>query len=161
MPAWIPATQHGIQVNQGVIIDIIFDKKNSKRKETKSYSNYPAVVEPPKPTDNINDIIFDYVEQNPIFIGGEDSLTIFIAKNLKYPQQAKENGMEGRVYVGFIIRIDGSITDTKIARGIGYGCDEEAIRLIKLMSTHWLPGKQNGKLVNTKYIQPITFQIPE
>lgn len=168
MPAWIPASQHGIKVKQGVIIDIVFDRKNSAGKVVdyhinkfgKIYDkNYcPAVVEYPKEK-HIQDEIFEYVELEPTFIGGEDAKFAFISKNLKYPQQAANNGIEGNVYVEFVIRKDSRITNAKIIRGLGLDCDEEALRVVNLMSSLWNPGKQHGKAVDVKYTIPISFHL--
>ncbi len=101
--------------------------------------------------------IFAYVEQMPS--PGYD-LMAFLSKNVIYPVLAQQNKIEGRVIVRFVINEDGSISDGKIVKGIGYGCDEEALRVIKAMPK-WRPGKQNGQRVKVYFTQPITFTLED
>lgn len=103
---------------------------------------------------------YSVVEQMPEFPGGEDSLRIFIRRTIKYPDLARESSVEGTVYINFIIEKDGSVSNPKILRGIGSGCDEEAIRVIKLMPK-WIPGKQYGKTVRVQYNLPIKFKLDD
>jgi TonB family protein len=105
-----------------------------------------------------NDEILEFVEQMPEFPGGEEALFAYIQKNLKYPQQAVDANATGRVTINFVVNDDGSITDVKLARGIGYGLDEEAIRVVRGLPK-WNPGKLNGKKVRVAYSLPITFQL--
>lgn len=102
--------------------------------------------------------IFDMVEQAPDFVGGMGEWNNFLASNLNYPPQAKENGIEGTVFIAFVVRKDGKVTDVELLRGIGGGCDEEALRVIQL-SPDWIPGKQKGQNVNVKMRLPIKFAI--
>lgn len=102
--------------------------------------------------------IITFMEQMPEFPGGTEKLMIFIKKELKYPQEAYKNGVQGRVYVQFIVDIDGSIIDVKVIRGVDQLLDEEAIRIIKLMPK-WKPGKQNGTPVKVSMTVPVTFKI--
>jgi TonB family protein len=103
---------------------------------------------------------FIVVEQMPQFPGGDDSLKKFISRTIKYPDLARENSVGGTVYVNFIIEKDGSVSNPRILRGIGSGCDEEAIRVIKLMPK-WISGKQNGKAVRVQYNLPIKFKLDD
>ena len=98
------------------------------------------------------------VETMPSFRGGEQKLFEFIGNNVVYPQEAKEAGIEGQVFVEFYIEKDGTVTDGKVLKGIGYGCDEEALRVIGLMPK-WYPGKQRGKAVRVRYTLPINFKL--
>jgi protein TonB len=102
--------------------------------------------------------IFTVVESYPEFPGGEAALYNFLGKNLRYPDMAKETGISGKVYVTFIVEKDGSITDVKLARGIGGGCDEEALRVVNLMPK-WTPGKQRGIPVRVRYIFSVRFTL--
>ena len=104
--------------------------------------------------------IFGMVEEMPSFPGGEVKLVEYIAKNLNYPHDAIEKGIEGRVFVGFIIDVDGSVTDVKLLRGIGGGCDEEAIRVIKSLPK-WRPAKQNGVFSRVSYQIPVNFKLDD
>ena len=104
--------------------------------------------------------IFGMVEEMPSFPGGEVKLVEYIAKNLNYPQEAIEKGIEGRVFVGFIIDVDGSVTDVVLLRGNGGGCDEEAIRVIKSLPK-WRPAKQNGVFSRVSYQIPVNFKLDD
>ena len=100
--------------------------------------------------------IFDRVEVMPSFPGGATELKKFLASNVKYPADAKENYIEGKVIAKFLVNSDGSISDIVILRGLGFGCDEETIRVIKLMP-NWKPGSQKGKSTNVFCTIPVTF----
>jgi protein TonB len=102
--------------------------------------------------------IFMVVESMPEFPGGEAALYKYLAENIKYPQMAKESGIQGRVFVTFVVERNGSVTDVRVLRGIGGGCDEEAIRVVKGMPT-WAPGKQRGKPVRVQYNLPVKFTL--
>jgi protein TonB len=100
--------------------------------------------------------IFTIVEEQPEFPGGEESLMKFLQSNVKYPQLAKESNIQGTVYVQFVVEPSGSVSTVKVLRGIGGGCDEEAVRVVKNMPS-WKPGKQRGKSVRVYFNLPIKF----
>ncbi|HEY5393424.1 MAG TPA: TonB family protein [Hanamia sp.] len=102
--------------------------------------------------------IFTSVEQVPEFQGGLDAFGRFLGKNIRYPAVARENGTQGRVIISFVCERDGSLTDIKVARGIGDGCDQEAVRVMTA-SPKWQPGIQNGRPVRVAYSVPISFTI--
>ena len=102
--------------------------------------------------------VFGIVETMPMFRGGERKLMEFIGNNVVYPKEAIEAGIEGKVFVEFCIERDGTVSDAKVLRGIGYGCDEEALRVIGLMPK-WYPGKVRGKSVRVRYTLPINFML--
>ncbi len=102
--------------------------------------------------------VFTIVEEMPSYPGGETERNKFLADNIVYPQQATENGIQGTVYVSFVVDSKGNVTDVKILRGIGGGCDEEALRVVKMMPK-WHPGKQNGKQVRVLFNMPIYFKL--
>ena len=102
--------------------------------------------------------IFQIVEEMPSFPGGEGKLMEYVAKNIKYPQIARETGIQGRVFIGFVVEPDGSVSNVKLLRGIGGGCDEEAMRVVKSMPK-WKPGKQRGKAVRVSYQIPVFFKL--
>jgi len=104
------------------------------------------------------DEIFTVVEQMPQFGGGDADLMNYLAKNIKYPAMAKESGISGIVYVTFVVNSKGEIVDVKILRGIGGGCDKEAVRVVKKMPK-WKPGKQRGKPVSVQYNLPVRFVL--
>jgi protein TonB len=116
---------------------------------TNGNSNVVVVVSPPatKPV--------TWAEEMPEFNG---DLNAFLQKQLQYPDKARDAGVDGKVNVQFIVNEDGSVSNTKIIRGIGAGCDEEAIRIINSMPK-WKPGKQNGKAVKVYFTLPIRFVL--
>jgi TonB family protein len=100
------------------------------------------------------------VEEAPEFPGGQKAFAKFLGSNIKYPVSARENRVEGKVYIGFIVEKSGQLSDLKIIRGIGGGCDEEALRVLR-SSPPWKPGMAGGKAVRTSYTFPVTFQIAD
>lgn len=107
---------------------------------------------------SVDDEVFVIVEEQAEFPGGLDSMYAYIVKNLKYPEAAKEKGIEGRVFVSFIIEKDGSISNVKILRGIGGGCDEAAKEMVEKMPK-WKPGTQKGKPIRCQFNLPINFEL--
>ena len=101
---------------------------------------------------------FITVEQQPEYPGGLDALRNFLGKNLNYPRSAASAGVSGRVFVSFVVNTDGSLTDLQVLKGIGFGCDEEAVRVMRKMP-NWRPGKQAGRAVRVKYNLPISFTL--
>jgi len=102
--------------------------------------------------------VFTIVEDMPDFPGGEDAMKKFLAENIKYPDEAVRNNIQGTVYVSFVVQQDGKIVDTKVLRGVGSGCDEEALRVVNRMPV-WKPGYQNGKAVKVQYNLPVHFKL--
>jgi len=102
--------------------------------------------------------IFTVVESMPGFPGGEAARIKYLNKNIKYPQMARESGIQGRVFVTFVVEKNGAVTDVRVLRGIGGGCDEEAVRVIKNMP-NWNAGKQRGKPVRVQFNMPILFKL--
>jgi len=102
--------------------------------------------------------VFISVEQMPEFPGGEGAMLSYITSHIVYPPLAKENGITGKVFVSFVVDNSGHVKDVKVLRGIGGGCDEEAVRVIKSMP-EWKAGRQNGKAVNVQYNIPIKFSL--
>jgi protein TonB len=109
-------------------------------------------------TENEEDVIFTVVEQQAEFPGGFESMAKFLSRNMKYPAAARRMGVEGSVYVSFVIDKEGNISDPEVIKGISGECDKEAIRVIKLMPP-WKPGKQNGKAVRCRFVLPIKFKL--
>jgi len=107
-----------------------------------------------------NNSVFSFVEQMPQFPGGQEALMEFLESNLQYPDSARHNDVEGRVVANFIVSEDGSISDAKIVRGLGHGCDEEVLRVISIMPK-WVPGRQNGKPVKVYFNLPVTFKLSD
>ena len=108
--------------------------------------------------DVVEQEIFTIVEEMPEFPGGMNKLAEYLAKNIKYPQMARESGIQGRVFVNFVVEPDGSVSNVTVMRSLGGGCDEEAMRVVKSMPK-WKPGKQRGKAVRVSYILPVNFKL--
>ena len=106
----------------------------------------------------IDDEVFLVVEVAPEYTGGEDALIKYLSENILYPQVARESNIQGTVYVSFIIEKNGEVSNTKVMRGIGGGCDEEAVRVVKGMP-NWIPGTQRGKPVRVQFNLPIRFVL--
>jgi len=102
--------------------------------------------------------VFTIVEEMPSFPGGEAELFKYLGRNLNYPQTARNDGVSGVVYLTFVVEKNGRLRDAKVLRGIGGGCDEEALRLVSSMPP-WIPGRQRGKPVNVQYNLPIRFTL--
>jgi len=103
---------------------------------------------------------FITVEVQPSFMGGNSEMYKFLSKNLKYPSAAQRANIQGKVFLSFIVEKDGSITDIETMKGIGFGCDEEAMRVVKLMPK-WIAGKQNGRNVRVKFTIPVFFKLDD
>lgn len=115
------------------------------------------VVQAEQPKEE-TDEIFTVVEESATPKGGMQAFYKYVGEKIKYPAQARRMGIEGRVFVEFVINKDGSLTDVKAIKGIGAGCDEEAERIVR-SSPPWNPGKQRGKAVKQRYTLPIIFKL--
>lgn len=98
-----------------------------------------------------------FVEHQPEFPGGTNAMSKFVKANLKMPLQAKATRISGRVFISFVIEKTGEITHATVLKGLGFGCDSEAMRLVKSMPK-WKPGRQNGQSVRVRYTLPIFFE---
>ena len=120
--------------------------------------NEQTVNEPPPVKKEVTEEIFVVVEDMPEFPGGNAAMMKFLADNVRYPVIAKENGIQGRVIVNFVVNRDGSITDVGIVRGVDPSIDAEAVRVIESMPK-WKPGKQRGKEVDVRFTLPVAFSL--
>lgn len=102
--------------------------------------------------------IFSYVEEMPTPPGGYDAFYSYVGQNIQYPEIAKRAGVEGKIFLSFVVSKSGSISDVQVVKGIGAGCDEEAVRVIRGMQA-WNPGKQNGRPVTVRVSVPIIFKL--
>ncbi len=104
--------------------------------------------------------IFAVVEQQPEFEGGMEELGRYLSENIRYPAAAQKANVHGRVFVNFVVTKKGDIADVNLLKGVGFGCDEEAIRVVSRMP-NWKPGSQSGIPVNVRYNLPINFELEE
>jgi TonB family protein len=134
---------------------------NAHTQEQKTNPKEAAVILETSKSEAFDDSkLYDFgnVEIVPEYRGGQKALAMFLASRLRYPAKARENKIQGKVYVAFVIEKNGSLGDFKIIRGLGHGCDEEAVRVLKL-SPNWKPAYLNDVPVRTSYTLPINFQL--
>jgi protein TonB len=143
-----PKLQKEVVEAKAAISNVAFDKGTDDVAAPVATEKNQITEEPDQP--------FVIVEQMPQFPGGEKEMMKFIKNNLRYPSLAAENGISGTVIVNFVVDRDGRITRIKVVRGIGGGCDEEAVRVLGKMPV-WSPGKQGGKAVLVSYTVPFKF----
>jgi len=137
MPDWKPGYENGKAVNVSYTIPISFKLDGNKEKDS----------------------VFTVVKEMPQFPGGINAMMQYLGANINYPEQAKKDSIQGRVFVSFIVEKDGTIEEVNILRGIGGGCDEESVRVIKSMPA-WTPGRdENGEAVRVAYNIPIKFAL--
>ena len=122
--------------------------------QTKIEEIVVQAAEPEEETDQI----FTIVEESASPKGGIAAFYKYVSDKIKYPPQARRMGIEGRVFVEFVIAKDGTLTEVKAIKGIGAGCDEEAVRIVQ-SAPPWNPGKQRGKPVKQRYTLPIIFKL--
>jgi len=118
------------------------------------------IVLAPTPEQRGEERIFKAAEVQPKFPGGQAELMKYLSENLKYPEDAAEQGIEGRVTVQFVVNKIGKITNVKVLQSVHPSCDKEAIRLIESMPD-WIPGENAGKLVDVYFTIPIRFRLPQ
>ena len=135
--------------------DLLSSEDNQAEAQTQTY--VPPVVKVEEEEESSQQI-FMVGEEMPEFPGGQAALMSFIAKSIKYPVVAQENGIQGRVTCSFVVNKDGSIVDAEVIRGIDPSLDKEALRVINTMPK-WKPGKQRGKPVRVKFTVPINFRL--
>lgn len=145
----IEIVEDDIDIEDDIEIDVEADQETEMQ-------DYVPVEEPEEEEEEQQ--IFTVVESMPEFPGGDAGRIKYLSDNIKYPQMARESGIQGRVFVTFVVEKDGRVTDVRVLRGIGGGCDEEAIRVIENMPK-WIPGKQRGKPVRVQYNMPILFKL--
>lgn len=115
------------------------------------------VVRAEEPKEEVDEI-FTIVEESATPKGGMSAFYKYVGEKMKYPAQARRMTIEGKVFVEFVINKDGHISDVRVVKGIGAGCDEEAMRVIQ-GAPAWTPGKQRGKPVKQRMVLPITFRL--
>ena len=136
------------------------DKADISTKTQEGDINAKAVVEEPVVTEKAVEEpkIFSFVEQNPEFPGGDVELIKFLQKNIQYPQMERDNDIQGKVLLRFVVREDGSVSDVTVARSVSPGLDKEAVRVVKLLPK-FKPGKQQGKAVPVYFNLPVVFKL--
>jgi periplasmic protein TonB len=134
------------------------DKKGTDDAPPEIKDNPTDEVVEAKAAPVVDNTVYEFVEKQPSFPGGEAELQSFLAKNIKYPQFAQESSIQGRVYVQFVVERDGTVTDVKTVKDIGGGCGKEAERVVRSMPK-WSAGEQNGRPVRVKFTVPVLFKL--
>jgi protein TonB len=145
---------HIVQDDVEVDDDLIIDAEANELTAIEAYTP-PAIQEEEEVAEAE---IFTVVEESPSYPGGDIARIKFLQQDINYPQMARESGIQGTVYVTFVVERDGRVTDVRVLRGIGGGCDEEAVRVMNAMP-RWQPGKQRGKPVRVQFTMPIKFTL--
>ena len=148
-------TQIQVVDNEAEVEDLDIDAEIDQNEIIEEYTYEAPEIEE---EDIQEEEIFLSVEENPEFPGGPAKLLEYVQKNLKYPMMARESDIQGRVFVGFVVEKDGSISNVRVLRGIGGGCDEEAVRVVQSLPK-FKPGKQRGNPVRVQYTLPIVFKL--
>jgi TonB family protein len=175
---WNPGKEQGKPVGVRMVMPIAFALSDEKRQDfinrsipqmqsqeqhdadmyelqAPSASSDERLMPPPPPPPRV---VYQVVEVQPQPIGGIDALMKYLGENIRYPEEARKKGVEGKVFVQLVVDADGSISEVQVLKGIGYGCDEEAVRVIKAMPA-WKPGTQKGEPVNVRMSMPINFKL--
>lgn len=150
-------TQEGTKSTNEAIEEVIYQEVLSKEDEVK-VEPVQKQETPEEPSDKDEDGIFKFVEQMPEFDGGHQAMLQYLGNNIQYPEIARRAGIEGPVSVQFIVDENGDISQATITRGIGGGCDEEALRVVNAMP-RWRAGKQNGKPVKVRHNIQVRFKL--
>ncbi|WP_435353971.1 TonB family protein [Emticicia sp. SJ17W-69] len=153
-----PPTQEAIEI--AVISDKTQDGKESEGIAETPPAEAPTAVTKVVELPEEDNAPFLTVEMKPSFVGGDKEMYKFLSQNLKYPSAAQRANIQGKVFLKFIVEKDGSITGVETMKGIGFGCDEEAARVVKLMPK-WIAGKQNGRNVRVFFTIPVFFRLDD
>ena len=138
------------------VLPIVEDETPVTEMKERGDTKEPTPAEPAETSVVVGPLMV--ATQMPIYPSGEADMLRFLNDRLKYPQAARDYHIEGIVYVQFVVQPDGSHTDHKVLKGLGYGCNEEALRITRLMPT-WIAGQQNGRKVPVLVTLPINFQL--
>jgi TonB family protein len=151
-PNFQPALLEGAPVRSTQELKLVLSNQGL---QIQHYADYQTAV---NENDSLDNLDYTLVEELPEFPGGDIALRRLIAQTVRYPQEAQEEGIQGKVYVNFVIQKDGSVANIKIAMGVHPTLDAEAIRVVKQMNG-WKPGRQKGKPVRVSYTVPINFVL--
>ena len=145
----IKVVEDDVEVEDELDIDMLADEETEVEEYIPPIEEEEEIVEAE---------IFTVVESMPEYPGGQVELFKYLSESIRYPAMAREIGVQGRVFINFVVEPDGSISNVKVLRGIGSGCDEEAMRVVSEMPK-WKPGKQRGRAVRVSYNLPVKFTL--
>lgn len=155
MPKWIPGMQKGKAVKVRYTVPVMFRLPNEP---VEGKVNEIVVKGVAKPSDNVTGDVYEAVEQMPEFPGGMAGLMQYITKNLRYPEEAKAKGIQGRVTVRVVVNTEGKVTNAEVLRSADPVLDAEALRVASSLPD-WKPGMQDGKPVNVRFFFPVNFSL--
>lgn len=155
MPKWIPGMQKGKAVKVRYTVPVMFRLPNEP---VEGKVNEIVVKGVAKPSDNLTGDVYEVVEQMPEFPGGMAGLMQYITKNLRYPEEAKAKGIQGRVTVRVVVNTEGKVTNAEVLRSVDPALDAEALRVASSLPD-WKPGMKDGKPVNVRFIFPVNFSL--
>lgn len=143
--------------NDGIVAN---EENWTTRTQQGSEDFYRDVMPEPEPMPMKQDVVYEIVDEPAEYPGGREAMSEYLKKNLMYPAIAKENGIQGKCYLRFVVNTDGSISDVRVLRGVTDcpECDKEATRTVKNMP-NWKPGRMNGKDVKMYFTLPIAFKL--
>lgn len=156
-----------VKIDRRTVIDITLSRLTNQlgnvvvvAYEPDSLAYVPPMTVTARPINTISrtDSIFTIIEQQPEFPGGMSALGRYLGRNLRYPMDARQAKIQGNVFVQFVVSDEGKIQQLRVLKGVGTGCDEEAVRVISQMPT-WIPGRQNGRPVAVQYVVPVQFML--
>ncbi len=157
MPPWRPAKWKGDFVRSSTYVPMYFRlNKNARVARRAAQQNPVAKVN----EEIVNSEVYTIVDKMPVYTYGDEALADFISHQMRYPKEARQQGIEGRIICSFIVATDGSISNIEVIQGINSQLDKEAVRVLSLMP-RWIPGENNGEKVNVKCLLPIDFKIDE
>jgi TonB family protein len=154
MPKWKPGTKNGKPILQEMTLPIKFALDGDGKKKYVS----DVKTKDPKPSKQNEGDVFTVVEDMPEFVGGPEAMAKYLAAAVKYPEEARKAGLEGTVYVTFVVEETGKVSDVKILRGFDKACDETALNAVKSMP-NWKPGTQKGQAVKVQFNVPVRFKL--
>lgn len=162
---WKPGKQYGITVRERRVLPINFQLDSNPVEPSPTTLTTPPApdqgsdIQPSTGSAQPGETIFQVVEDPAQPVGGLENFYAAISARINYPEYARTNNIQGRVYIQFIIEKDGSLSDLTIIKGIGGGCDEEALRVIKESGVAWTPGKMRGVTVRERRVLPVNFEL--
>lgn len=160
MPPWRPAKYKDKFVRSKSYVPMYFRLNKNARARAARNNSCPTTPTAKKNIDIVSSEVYSIVDKMPFYPHGERELAGFIAHQLRYPKEARQQGIEGRILCSFIVGSDGSISNIEVVQGLNPQLDNEAVRVLSLMP-RWTPGEKDGQKVNVKCLLPIDFTIDE
>ena len=157
MPPWRPAKLKGDAVRSSTYVPMYFRLNKNARVAQRNTPQNPTAKTNRKIIDSE---VYTIVDKMPVYMYGDKALSDFISHQMRYPKEARQQGIQGRIICSFIVAADGSVCNVEVVQGINSQLDKEAVRVLSLMP-RWVPGERNGEKVNVKCLLPIDFEIDE